>query len=192
MIIVDNASDPPAEVAESETWRTVILRVPDQPPNISRMWNIGIKKALSVAEPGPSRIAIICDDTVIPAGWFEAVTTAMTETGAVVGCSDPFNYMPHGAIRVKTEPDRALMERMPGPAWILDPASPVRPDETLAWWWGDTDVDWQARKAGGMVMVGGYLVPNLRPSENNLRPEIAEQAGQDGLTFGAKWGWTPW
>jgi hypothetical protein len=186
--VVDNASDPPAQVEATDTWDVILVKVPEQPPNISRMWNIGIDIALKVAEPGPTRIAVICDDTVIPAGWFDAVVAAMAETGAVVGCSDPFGYMPPGTMRLKTEPDRAIMERMPGPAWILDPASPVRPDETLPFWWGDTDVDWTARKNGGMVMVGGYPVPNLRPNEAVVtRPELAEQAGRDGARFAQKW-----
>ena len=58
----------------------------------------------------------------------------MAETGAVVGCSDPFGYMPAGQSRVKTEPDSGIMERMPGHAWVLDPASPVRPDESMLLW----------------------------------------------------------
>jgi hypothetical protein len=191
--VVDNASDPPAQVEATDTWDVILVKVPEQPPNISRMWNIGIDIALKVAEPGPARIAVICDDTVIPAGWFDAVVAAMAETGAVVGCSDPFGYMPMGTMRLKTEPDRAIMERMPGPAWILDLASSVRPDERFAFWFGDTSLDWEARLAGGMVMIGGYPVPNLRPNEALInRPELNEQAGRDGEKFAEVWGFRPW
>jgi hypothetical protein len=94
---------------------------------------------------------------------------------------------------VKTEPDGAIMERMPGHAWILDPVSPVRPDESMLLWYCDTDADWQARKAGGMVMIGGYPVPNVMPSGFMLtHPELIDQTGQDGVTFAAKWSWRPW
>lgn len=185
VIAIDNASDPPAEVERGVT----LVQISDQPPNISKMWNVGIAMAVDAEA---THIAVLCDDTAAPAGWFAAVVEAMDQTGAVVGCSDPFSYLPPGHVRVKTEPDGAIMERMPGPAWILDPRSSVRPDDQFAWWWGDTDVDWQARKAGGMVMIGGYPVPNIRPNENTARLELAERAGRDAEAFSAKWGWRPW
>ena len=197
VIIIDNASNPPAQVAMDENWRTVILRVPDQPPNISRMWQLGIDEALSTfkaAERLEGRekpyVAVLCDDTIVPPGWFAAITEAMASTGSVIGCSNPWGY--EHEPRVKTQPDGLIGERMPGWAWVLDLDSPVRPDESLPWWFGDTDVDWQARLAGGMVMIGGYAVPNIHPNENSLRPELAEQCGKDGVTFAAKWGWRPW
>ena len=186
VIVIDNASDPPAQVEQGVT----LIQIPDQPPNLARFWNVGIARAL---EAGAQRIAFLCDDAIVPKGWFAAVTAAMAEHGAVVGCSDPFGYMPAGQTRIKTEPDGALMERMPGWAWVLDPGSPVRPDESFEVWWGDSDVDWQARKAGGMVMVGGYVVPNAMPSGFMItHPELIGQTGVDGEAFAAKWGWRPW
>jgi glycosyltransferase involved in cell wall biosynthesis len=198
IIVIDNASDPPAEVAtEEESWHIVMLRVPDQPPNVSRMWQLGIDEALSTFKAverleGREKpyVAVLCDDTVVPPGWFAAVTGAMATTGAVVGCSNPWGDIHEP--RLKTQPDGLIMERMPGWAWVLDLDSPVRPDESFPWWFGDTDIDWQARLAGGMVMIGGYAVPNIHPNENSLRPELAQQCGTDGVTFAAKYGWRPW
>lgn len=187
VIVIDNASDPAVEMESAEGWRTVVLRILEQPPNLARLWNIGIAAATDVATPGEQPyVAVLCDDAAIPEGWFAAVTDLMKLTGAVVGCSG------HGT-RVKTEPDSNLGERMPGHAWILDPISTVRPDESMAWWWCDTDIDWQARKAGGMAMVDGFYVHNIHPNDWTMRrPELGEQAGQDGLAFVAKWGWRPW
>ena len=186
VIVIDNASDPPAQVEQD----VMLIQIPDQPPNLARFWNVGIARAL---EAGAERIAFLCDDAVVPEGWFAAVTAAMAEHGAVVGCSDPFGYMPAGQVRLKTAPDSGIMERMPGHAWVLDPASPVRPDESMLLWYCDTDVDWQARAAGGMVMVGGYPVHNIHPSGFMLtHPELVHQTGQDGLAFAAKHGWRPW
>jgi hypothetical protein len=82
---------------------------------------------------------------------------------------------------------------MPGWAWILNPDSGVRADESMRWWWLDTDIDWQARKHGGMVMIGGYPVPNRLPNDFTVHvPGLGEQAGRDGETFTAKWGRRPW
>ena len=199
VIVVDNASDPPIRAIDlhGDSWCTVLMHVPDQPPNLAKFWNLGIRAAMNTydASPhlAPAHIAMLCDDAIVPAGWYAAVVEAMTQTAAAVGCSDPFGYMPAGQSRVKTEPDGAIMERMPGHAWVLDPISPVRPDESMLLWYCDTDMDWQARKAGGMVMVGGYPVPNVMPSGFMLtHPELIDQTGQDGLTFAAKWSWRPW
>lgn len=197
VIVVDNASDPPAQVVTGESWRTVLLQIPDQPPNLAKFWNLGIRAAMNTydASPhlAPAHIAVLCDDAIAPPGWYAAVVEAMTASGAVVGCSDPWGSLPAGQTRMKTEPDSAIMERMPGHAWILDPVSPVRPDESMLLWWCDTTIDWDARKAGGMVMIGGYPVPNVRPNDfTNSKPELAERAGMDGEAFVRRWGWKPW
>jgi hypothetical protein len=203
VIIIDNASDPPVNFEDyhGETWRTAVVAIPDQPPNLANLWNRGISQTMLMyaTQRGPigetlsPYIAFLCDDAPPPAGWFEAVTAAMAETGAVVGCSDPWNSMPAGTCRLKTDHSGGLGERMPGHAWILDPISPIRADETMRWWWCDTDIDWQARLAGGMVMVGGFPVHNIHPNDfTTRRPELGQQAGEDGLTFAAKWGGRPW
>jgi len=203
VIIVDNASSPAVgmrslDLPPDRSWRTMIIPVAEQPPNLARNWNVGIDAAMRMHEASANRgrpfVAVLNDDAPPPPSWFAAVTAAMVETGSVVGCSDPWGT-PHEP-RVKREPDRSLMERMPGWAWILDPISPVRPDESLRWWWNDTDVDWQARLAGGMVMVGGLAVPNAQPNHWTVaRADCAAQARADGPTFAAKWaayGGCPW
>ena len=206
VIILDNASEPP--VGDRDTirayvdpstwddesgWALAVLPIPDQPPNLSRFWRIGIDRALEIREAcadpfeQAARIAVLCDDALVPPGWFAAVTAAMAETGAVVGSSCGAGV---GAPVLKTEPDSDLSRRMPGWAWILDPASPVRPDERFGYWWGDTDLDWQARKAGGMVSVGGYPVTNQVPDGWTNR--MAAQIALDSQAFVDKWGWKPW
>lgn len=184
VLVVDNASDPPVP-----TGRYGLMHVPDQPPNLSRLWNLALDRLAEIAEP--RYVAFLCDDTTAPDGWFAAVTQAMTTTGAAAGCSNPWGH--DHPPRVKTAPDNDIMGRMPGWAFVLDTTHHLRADEQLRWWWCDTDLDWQARKAGGMVMVGGYPVPNHRPGEyTNTVPGLGEQAGRDGEAFGAKWGQRPW
>lgn len=201
VIVIDNASAPPvdADALTAPGWATVVIRVPDQPPNLSRLWNIGIDRAVDAYEgqagedKGRPFVAVLCDDAPPPPGWFAAVTAAMAETGAVVGASAPLGFtFPGQPHRVKRERDSDLAGRMPGWAWILDPVSPVRPDERFEWWWGDSSVDWEAREAGGMVLIGTHAVPNLRPNEFSVRPEQAAQIAVDSQRFVDKYGWRPW
>lgn len=200
VIVIDNASEPPVQLEDpSFNYRrefvVFLTSVPDQPPNLAKFWNIGIdivNRHQDVRpESEPQHIAFLCDDTVVPPGWFNAVTEAMTAHGAAAGCSNPWDGG-HGEI-VKTAPDSDITYRMPGWAWILDTSKGLRADERLHWWWCDTDMDWKARRAGGMVMISGYPVHNIHPNEYTVRnPELSEQAGKDGQTFQEIWGWRPW
>lgn len=72
----------------------------------------------------------------------------------------------------------------------VEPAA-LRADERMRWWWQDTDLDWQARGLGGMLVVPGPHVPNRHANESTVG-ELAEQAGRDGEIFVEKWGFRPW
>jgi hypothetical protein len=196
VIVVDNASDPPVDLGSLLVGMAVghevaLIKVPDQPVNLPRLWNKGIGVAAALADvTGPCHIAVLCDDAIVPLGWFDAVIKAMADTGAAVGCSSPWTS---AATALKTAPDSDLMGRMTGWAWILDAASTVRPDESMAFWWCDTDIDWQARQDGGMVSIGGYPVENRLPNDHLVHvPGLGEQTGRDGEAFVAKWGPRPW
>lgn len=191
VIIIDNASWPPVDLSSSwaDDAYVTALHIPDQPPNLSELWCRGLDYATHSGEV--CRVAFLCDDAPPPPDWFDAVTGAMAETGAAVGASHHAGFA--GPPILKTAPDSDLWNRMPGWAWILAPESGVRPDPTFRWWWGDTDVDWQARGAGGMVMIGTHPVPNIRPNDFTAsRPELGVQCGRDGEAFATKWGSRPW
>ncbi len=215
VIIIDNASDPAVDSEQFDAraidgqWLTCVCPVPDQPPNLSQLWIYGIawskimwdRYQASYAADWAARpyVAVLCDDAPPPPGWFEAVTGAMAARRSegldcVIGCSapEPFGWI-GGEPRVKTARDSDLTGRMPGWAWIIDPSYPVRPDPRFEWWWGDTDLDIQAREAGGMVMIGSHPVPNVRPNDFSARPAQAAQVAADSQRFVDKYdGWRPW
>lgn len=189
-LVIDNASSPPVDPTTLPGVVSVRY-VPDQPPNLAKLWNLGLDVATNLADEDPWFVAILCDDAIVPPGWFDVVTTAMVDTDAAAGCSNPFGQS-HPP-QVKTAPDSDLMGRMPGWAFILNGTRGLRADESMHWWWFDTDLDWQARVAGGLVMVGGCAVPNSRPNDFTVHtPGLAEQAGRDGETFARKWNRRPW
>jgi glycosyltransferase involved in cell wall biosynthesis len=196
VLVVDNASEPSVIISLGQRLfaagggKVSLILVPDQPPNLSNLWNRALD--FLATDTKPRYVAFLCDDTTVPDGWFTAVTQAMRDTGAAAGCSNPWGHQ-HPP-RVKTEPDGDIMGRMPGWAFVLDTTKGIRADESMKWWFCDTDLDIQARQCGGMVMVGGYPVPNHRPGEyTNSKPELGEQAGRDREAFAAKYGgWIPW
>lgn len=188
VLIIDNASDPPVDtypVAEIS-----VVRIDTQPPNIAQMWNRGLDMLTWM--PGlPRRVAFLCDDAIVPEGWFAAVSRAMDEHGAAAGASSPHAG---GQTDVQRAPfSGSIMNRMPGWAFVLDNTKGIRADPTMHWWWVDTDIDYQARAAGGMVLIGTHPVPNERPGEYTAtKPELGERAGHDRWAFAQKWGSNPW
>lgn len=193
-VVIDNASDPPVDPATlpaTTDHPVAVMHVPDQPPNLAHLWNVGFDICDQLTASTQWQAAVLCDDAIAPAGWFAAVTQAMGETGAAIGCSNPWGSQ-HPP-QVKTEPDADIMGRMPGWAYVINGSKSLRADETMHFWWCDTDLDFAARKAGGMVMIGGYLVPNVRPNDHLIHtPGLAEQAGRDGEAFVAKHRFRPW
>ncbi len=187
LLVLDNASEPPLVVPAGVN----LLQVPDQPPNIANLWNRGFDFFHALFGDEAWDVAMLCDDTVPPPGWFEAVTRGMRETGAAAGCSNPWGT--EHEPRVKTAPDRDIGGRMVGWAFVLDGTKGIRADETMQWWWQDSSIDFEARLNGGMVMVGGYPVPNVKMGEyTNIIPGLGEQTGRDAAAFEARWGFRPW
>jgi GT2 family glycosyltransferase len=156
-----------------------------QPPNLSWLWNEGIREARNWYGPDRSHeawVAVLNDDAVVPPGWFAAVGTAMTITGAVAGCSG--GTVRHGALggwHFTTNPIDDVAVRLQGWAFILGPGD-LMADERLQWWFGDTDIDMRARASGGTVIVNGLFVANHRANSTTVGL-LAEQAGRDRVTY---------
>lgn len=187
VMVVDNASDPKLTVPEG----VGLMFIPDQPPNLAKFWNAGLDFFAYWFKDRPYDVAILCDDAVIPPGWFAAVTTAMRETGASAGSSNPWGR-PHFPM-VKRDMDSDISNRMCSWAFIVDGASRVRADESMHWWWFDSSFDIELRRENGTVLIGTHPVPNIEPNRwTNEKPELAEQAGRDQQAFVARYGSAPW
>jgi hypothetical protein len=206
IVIVDNASEPPVTgdtvgVLGPRIVPNQILYDAEQPPNLSRLWNLGLKQArwvmfhhnlLDEAVPRCD-LAVLNDDAVPPPGWFDAVAGAMRSTGAMAGCNDPFDQMGPGQIRVHG-PDGppGLHCRIAGWAMMLRGEWPgARFDEAMRWNFSDDDLSYRARREGGLVHVGGVQVQNTL-ADTSTRGVLAEQAGHDRAAFVAKHGVQPW
>lgn len=193
VIVLDNLSQPPID---PDPWRgkAGVVSVPMDPPNISTLWNVGIALADSQAHrAGAGRwdIAILNSDVTIPPNWVETLSTAMRSTTAVLAYPD--QHGGHQQILHEESGPIDLRQRITGYAYMLRGETGLRLDEDLAWWYGDDDLDWRAREAGGALLVPGIPVEHRCPNGSMYeRPELQEQAGRDRATFNAKWGRTPW
>lgn len=189
IIIIDNNTilgqvDACPEVSECET---IVIPALMQPPNLSKLWNIGLDIAERFAGPQERDwyVAVLNDDAIVPPGWFEAVVKGMARTGAVAGCSGP-----QAATHRVAEPVN-LYTRMTGWAFILKGNEGLRADERFEYWFGDDDLGWQAAERGGMTMVQGFQVENLFPN-GSMTPELHARTALDAQAFVDKWGRRPW
>lgn len=195
VIVVDNSDDPAlywAAPASPMAQRVRILRAPMRPPNLSKLWNIGLVQAsywAQATEHDVWDVAVLNDDAIIPSGWFEAVATAMRRSGAAAGSTGLGSGL---TAIVHNEPGTTnLAYRLQGHAFVLRGEAGLRADERLAWWCGDNDLDMQARLKGGTLIMGGWPVVHLHPDEST-RGELAAQTGIDMATFVDKWRFRPW
>ena len=80
---------------------------------------------------------------------------------------------------------------MTGWAFMLAGEKGITADERLVWWFGDDDLDWKSRQAGGTLRIPGYPVQNRFPNGQHTG-EREEQASRDRATFESIWGRAPW
>lgn len=198
VVIVDNASTPQVNARalyDASDWNLniTVIRDAEQPPNLSRLWNVGlnaVKITMDLIGEDIYDVAIFNDDAVLPDDWWNHVSRNMRFSSAAAACR-PVNSHVLGGPVMKTEPDGDIGRRLCGWAFMMRGELGLRVDERFRWWWGDTDLDWQARKAGGMLLVPGDPVGNTHENQSTVGA-LAEQAGQDRQTFIEKWGWAPW
>jgi hypothetical protein len=160
-----------------------------EPVNLSKVWNIGLHWAEKLSRGEEYVVAVFNDDLTLPPGIVQQFAWHIehNDTAAAFAASP-------GQLFVTRDGDPLhLGNRMCGFAFALLGSKGIRADESLLWWWGDTDLDIQARKAGGVV---GLPMPTLVHHDpngyTNRNPELTEQAGRDRETFQRKHGFLPW
>jgi hypothetical protein len=156
------------------------------------MWNRAfalIETTARIMNESKWDVIVLNDDAVLPDGWLDYVTSALREGSAAVACTDPYGTLTMPLL--KTRPDGNIQTRMCPWAFVVRGELGLCADEDLRWWWGDTDFDWQACNAGGVLLLPGYTTQNTG-ANSTTHGALAEQAGRDGETFVQKWGWRPW
>ena len=190
VLVIDNGSNQVMpEPGSTNTWsQFYLLRDSRQPVNLSNLWNQGLdwcEEDAQAAGYDQWDVAILNDDTVPPPGWFTQVQDGLRSSGAMAACSGPSAHWWDKAGPVPLE------WRMTGWAFVLRGESGIRADERFEWWFGDSDIDYQARELGGMLMVPIGYVPNLLP--NGYTTGYRQARTQlDAQWFVEKWGRLPY
>lgn len=208
VLIIDNASEPPVSAQDPFTARNhgaAVIRDEEQPPNLSRLWNIGLQWAedkyrkdcrlpVDIDAGDDWAIAVLNDDVLLSPGLLSTLAAALVQHNvdiAFPGPPDSRDYIN----RDNPFPGTAL--RMTGWCFMVRGSSGLRADEALRWWCGDDDLQAQAVTHGrGSVRVGlrSFEVAGLlhkHPDESTVGALRVQTEG-DMETFVAKWGQHPW
>lgn len=208
IFVIDNASDPPVDLPER--WRAQgreeidgpgtymrmrveVIRDEEQPPNLSRLWNVGLDAAHDYVRGGDyvgHDVGVFNDDADVPPGWWDIVSAGLRgHPTAAVACTPVYEQI--RAPVLKTRPDGDLYGRMTPWAFVARGELGQRADERMKWWFSDTDWDFRARQAGGVLTVPGPIVVNTGANSSTFGA-LAEQAGRDRRTFIEIHGSAPW
>lgn len=197
--VIDNASKPPVRFCDFERGTVDHMIVdPQQPPNLSRLWNRGIEwAAYRARENGATRwdTLVLNDDFIAGPHFVERLQNALRADHAVV--ASPYVFGSGNSERVdvyqRTGTLQGQTTKMAGFAFMIRGESGLRLDERFRWWYGDDDLAQQACAAGGRVVVHGLTWDHRRPDQQTYaRSELMEQAGRDRYAFVDKWGFQPW
>jgi hypothetical protein len=202
--VIDNAGDK----SLSSLWlrtqvpdvRTIVKRDDEQPPHLYKMWNQAFQVIETTAKLMGEKlwdVAVFNDDTSLSEGWYDYVAGELRKDDTVnsyespaIACTYTQNFA-NAPRMIKTEIDGNIMARMCPWAFVVRGELGLRADESMRWWWGDTDFEWQAIQAGGVLMLPGEAPLNTL-ANSTTHGALAEQAGRDGETFALKWGRRPW
>ena len=119
ILVIDNASTPPVAGVAAQ-----VVRDEEQPPNISRLWNIGLDWAHEQAAGEKYAVAVLNDDLVLPPGFLDAMTGALDRYGAAIAYPDRSGDNPDWH---NTEQGPVLKpHRMTGYAFVVDGQANLR------------------------------------------------------------------
>jgi GT2 family glycosyltransferase len=191
IVVLDNASDPPvdwAPLAAAALPAVVeVIRDEEQPPHLSRFWNVLFDRAAEHAAAAGYEVwdvAAFNDDAIVPAGWFDVCSTALrVHDTAVVAHT---GSVPVHRAELVDSVDYPRNKRMCPWAFMVRGEAGLRADESLVWWYFDDQFNREAALAGGVLAVPGPLVVNAQANVTTVGV-LAEQAEKDRQTFVAKW-----
>lgn len=155
---------------------------PGRELNISEWWNMGIKAAAVAADGrramlGRDRerlhewdVVVVNDDAIVLPGLVAGLSAGMR-----AGTADlAYPGLPSGRVTPIT-----------GWCFMLRGEAGIMADPQFRWWYGDNDIELQARAKGGAVAVPGCQVTHLSPGghDDSMRAQIAA----DTELFHKKW-----
>lgn len=110
---------------------------------------------------------------------------------AMVG-PDLFDRLGPGQVEEHRADERTLYNRVPGICFMVPGELGLRFDPEFRWWYGEDDLEMQARQHAAVGLVGAAGVTLTAPNGHELNAEQAQHATEDRVKFVERWGHEPW
>lgn len=151
---------------------------------LTRLWNRGLTHAYN---EGATHVAVLASDTIGHPGSLPILAAAMDLHGWAMAGPTSIN-----GGHTRTLPERRTAgDRVPGACFMLDARHRLYCDERYRWWYGDDDLEMQARECGPVGVLDGTGLELSQP-DTALDADRQRWATEDRAMFVAKWGREPW
>jgi hypothetical protein len=150
---------------------------------IHEWWNCGLRFAAALAGGQPHDVLICNDDALVPIGVPQRLSEQMRATTAVLA-SAPHPGSPYRGLQIYRPRDAHILN-ICGWCFMLRGEAGLRADTRFSWWYGDTDLEWQARESGGALLCPDCMAANLKPDGHT--GIMAEEIKADEVLFREKW-----
>lgn len=155
--------------------------------NISRWWNLGLDFAAVEERGRDHEVLVLNADATLERDAVSALRFSLRYNQLAVVAPDVHGVMPAGPTIVHRElRPLSKAESLAGCCFMVAGEKDLRCDPLIPGWYNEDDLDWQARRAGGVGLVPLHLV-------NHTDHGAGSQLGDVGLArFTEKWGSVPW
>lgn len=190
VFVVANGENPPTS---KDIPKATILQYPDDEFNMAKWWNMGLEYASKKAKGKPYEVFVFESSTFATQSTVIQLATALRENDLAAVSPDRWDTLPEGQILIERElkPLDNMAHRMTGYAFMLKGELELRADPKFRNWYPDDDLEWQARKAGGVGMLGHVTVGHPKYG-SPLSPMLQKFADEDLVKFKNKWGYAPY
>lgn len=190
IFVFDNESDPP-----QPTWGEVVP-IPAPAMQLHEMWNTGLDMAEEHAKAAGYdlwNVAVLNSDLRVGPNFLYTLARGLrAHPNTAIAYPNIYKAVPYNDIAEFDNPNYAR-QTMSGYAWMLAGETGLRVDEQFGWWYGDSDIELQARKAGyNVISVGACKAPeHLDANGSVYQQHRLTQIRADETRFAAKWGIDP-
>lgn len=190
VFVVANGENPPIA---KDLPKATVLQYPTDEFNMPNWWNMGLDYASKKARGKPYEVLVFESSTFATQATIVKLATALRENDLAAVSPDRWGVVPEGTVHVedRLQPLGDMAYRMTGYCFVLKGELELRADPKFRNWYPDDDLEWQARKAGGVGMVGQVTVGHPKYG-SKLSPMLQRFAEEDREKFKAKWGCYPY
>lgn len=189
VFVVANGENPPTS---KDIPKATVLQYPTDEFNMANWWNMGLDHVHRKAKGKPYEVFVFESSTFATQDVVVKLAQTLREYDLAAVSPDRWGYLPAGYVHVekKLEPLTDMSYRMTGYAFVLKGELGLRADPKFRNWYPDDDLEWQARQAGGVGMVGQVRVGHPHIG-SDLTPMLQQFADEDREKFKEKWGCYP-